>query len=174
MRRLTLAWLREEAPCFFRYVLCTLTHSSMKAFRDCGFLALSWDEPELELDESLFLSLPFKNCERQQPMIRLPAQFTNCNTYLILVSSAFNCKLKRNWRQNRRSETNCTVSESYLNERKKNRRLSLECRLSKALSIKTSRRRNSRQELHHNDAYLYKYIDTVSNVHISKWNAACL
>lgn len=42
----------------------------MNALMDCGFLDRSWDDPELELDESLFLSLPLKNCEQQQPMIR--------------------------------------------------------------------------------------------------------
>lgn len=48
---------------------------------DCGFLDLSCDDPELELDESLFflsfLSLsPWKNCEQQQPIFEFLNKFT--------------------------------------------------------------------------------------------------
>ena len=66
---LTLACLRGDTPCFFLYVLWTFTQSSMKSLIFCGFFDLSGDESEL-LDLSL-LSFFLKNCEQQQPMLKI-------------------------------------------------------------------------------------------------------
>lgn len=121
---LTLAWLRDETPCFFLYLLWTLTHSSINALMDCGFLDRSWDDPELELDESLFLSLLLKICEQQQPMIR---------SLVTLSFKTLSCCFSKTtqfwvWALNR-YETSCTVSECNLvRKKKKNWGLSLKCK----------------------------------------------
>lgn len=82
---------------------------------DCGFLDRSWDDPELELDESLFLSLPLKNCEQQQPMIRSLATLSFKKVILLL----FKNDAIWVWALNQQCETSCTISECNLGRKKK-------------------------------------------------------